>query len=82
MAFVEVAFPQPPHFGQTFTYAVPSHLDLRPGDAVLAPFGARSLPGIVVTLAERPAFEGELREIEERLGDEPLLAPHHVALAQ
>ena len=81
MAYAEVAFPQPPHFGQSYSYAIPTGMELQPGDAVVAPFGPRTLSGIVVAVAGRPVFEGDLRTIEARAGSEPLLAPHHVALA-
>ncbi|MHB8575423.1 MAG: replication restart helicase PriA [Dehalococcoidia bacterium] len=70
-----------PH-GQTFSYAVATRLELQVGDAVLAPFGSRLLPGIVVGICDEPAFTGELRTIEQRLGDASLLPAHVVALAR
>jgi primosomal protein N' (replication factor Y) len=82
VAYVEIAFPQAPHFGHSFSYAAPAELYLQPGDAVLAPFGPRELPGIVVALTEQPVFAGDVRVVRERIGDEPLLAPHQIALAR
>src|SRR5947209_7931395 len=71
VSFVEVAFPQPPHFGQAFSYAVPAGMELVAGDAVQAPFGPASLAGIVIATSERPVFHGDLRTVEQRLGAEP-----------
>ncbi|HLZ68820.1 MAG TPA: primosomal protein N' [Dehalococcoidia bacterium] len=82
MPFAEVAVNAPQRFGQTFSYAVPAGLRLAPGDAVLVPFGPRRLPGIVIDVGEQAAYQGELRPIEQRLGDEPLLLPHQVRLAR
>jgi len=80
--FAEVAVNAPQRFGQTFSYAVPDGMALVPGDAVLVPFGPRLLPGIVFEIGERAAYDGELRCIERRLGDEPLLLPHQIRLAR
>src|SRR5437868_15498342 len=82
MPYVEVAVTSPAPFAQAFSYAVQAGLSLVPGDAVLAPFGPRILPGIVVDVVERPAYDGELRTISVRLGETPLLASHHVHLAR
>lgn len=82
MPFAEVAVTAPQRFGQSFSYAVPEGLVLAPGDAVLVPFGPRRLPGIVLETGERAAYDGTLRAVERRLGDEPLLLPHQVGLAR
>lgn len=82
MSYVEVAVNSTAPFANAFSYAVGAGLTLAPGDAVLAPFGSRALPGIVLAVAEHPAFGGDLRTIEERLGTLPLLAPHHIDLAR
>ncbi len=80
--YVEVAVNSPAPFVQAFSYAVEAGLSLVPGDAVLAPFGPRILPGIVIEVVERPAYDGALRTITERLGESPLLSPDHVRLAR
>ena len=55
MPFVEVAFPEPPYLGQTFSYEAPAGLELQTGDAVLAPSAHARLIGIVVRATERPS---------------------------
>ncbi|HZQ36051.1 MAG TPA: primosomal protein N' [Dehalococcoidia bacterium] len=82
MPFADVAVTAPQRFGQSFSYAVPEGLALAPGDAVLVPFGSRRLPGIVLETGDRASYDGTLREVERRLGDEPLLLPHQVRLAR
>ncbi len=82
MPFADVAVAAPQRFGQSFSYAVPEGLTLAPGDAVLVPFGPRRLPGIVLETGDRAAYDGTLREVERRLGDEPLLLPHQVRLVR
>ena len=82
MPYAEVTISTLVPFAQAFSYAVSDGLVLSPGDAVLAPFGARLLPGVVVSMGDRPAFDGELRTIETRLGDESLIDTHHIALAR
>jgi len=79
--YAEVVVRSPGPFGQAFSYAVPPDMSLAPGDAVVVPFGARSLPGIVVAVADSPAFAGDLRTVERRLGSAPLLSPQHIQLA-
>ncbi len=82
MPFADVAITAPQRFGQSFSYAVPEGLTLGPGDAVIVPFGPRRLPGIVLETGDRASYDGTLREVERRLGEEPLLLPHQVRLAR
>ena len=43
MNFAEVAVDAPAGHSRTFSYSVPSDLDLTPGQSVTVPFGARTL---------------------------------------
>ncbi len=61
--FVDVAVQS---VDRAFHYLVPEHLEVLPGHAVQVPFGARSLPGLVVGFAaEEPQME--LKPIERVL---------------
>ncbi len=81
MLFAEVAIAPPQPFGAAYTYAVPAGLALVPGDAVVVPFGRRTLPAIVVAVGEQSGYAGEPRTVLSRIGDAPLLDAVHVALA-
>jgi primosomal protein N' (replication factor Y) len=64
----------------TYTYAVPTGLELVPGHRVWVPFGRRLSAGYVVALhAEDPGIE--VRVIQ-RADETPLLLPHQLALAR
>src|SRR5204862_1171967 len=65
---------------ETYTYGVPEGIDLVPGHRVTVPFGRRSTYGFVVSLStEEP--DVDTKPIEAA-GADPLLLPHHVALAR
>ena len=65
---------------ETYTYEVPSGLDIVPGSRVTVPFGRRSTYGFVVSLGtEKP--EVDTRAIAAA-GSEPLLLPYQVELAK
>ncbi|MBA2448581.1 MAG: primosomal protein N' [Chloroflexi bacterium] len=67
--------------GGSFTYQVPDHLPVRPGDLVLVPLSKRVLPGVVVSVAgSTPDFPTRL--VEERLADDPFLGPLQLTLAR
>src|SRR5215213_483678 len=67
--------------GGSFTYQVPDHLPVRPGDLVLVPLSKRVLPGVVVSVAgSAPDFP--TRPVEERLADDPFLGPLQLTLAR
>ena len=80
--FVEVVINLPRLRG-TFDYHLPSPLRGRvePGHLVTAPFGHRSVQGIVVNLLERPSVP-ETRPIEELLDPEPVLTPYQLKLGR
>ena len=68
---------------QTFHYSVPDSLrgKLRPGQLVMAPFGARQLPGIVTALAKRSPVE-ETRDLLQVVWEPPLIGSRQLALAR
>jgi primosomal protein N' (replication factor Y) len=70
----------PRHAG-SFTYQVPDHLPIRPGDLVLVPLSKRVLPGVVVSVAgTTPGFP--TRPVEGRLADDSFLGPLQLTLAR
>jgi len=67
-SYADVVFP--PRTSQSFTYRIPQSWRSRPkiGQWVLAPFGSRVKPGIIVSLAENakqpPVAPGRIRELQ------------------
>ncbi|MBN1368534.1 MAG: DEAD/DEAH box helicase, partial [Dehalococcoidales bacterium] len=80
MGYAEVSVNSPIARRQSFSYAIPPGLSVAVGQAVLVPFGAKVLQGIVVALTEFPAVE-ETREISGLIDTMPLLTPVQVAWA-
>ena len=81
MPFAEIAVDAPLEPGRTFTYSVPSHLDLKPGHSVWVPFGPRRLQGIVFELTDSSNFE-ETREIIGLVDPAPILGFRQISLAR
>jgi len=81
MRYAEVSVNSPSAQRRTFSYAIPSGLDVREGQAVLVPFGERVLQGIVLELTPVPAVE-DTREILDVIESEPILTPSHLSLAR
>ncbi len=81
MTFAEVAVDAPAGHSRTFSYSVPQHLDLTPGQSVRVPFGPRTLQGIVFDIVPTPQVE-QTRDILETTGPDPLLDQHQLALAR
>ena len=81
MPFAEIAVDAPLEPDRTFTYSVPSHLDLRPGHSVWVPFGPRRLQGIVFELTDSSNFE-ETREIIGLVDPAQILGPRQLSLAR
>src|SRR3990172_3199849 len=80
-AYVDVAVNSGlPHRG-AFSYSVPPGVELGPGDAVLVPFGRRTLQGIVMETAAVPAVS-DTRPVEARVGNRPVVPPERIHLAQ
>lgn len=79
--FVNVAFNLP--IKREFTYSVPSDSEVRVGMRVVAPFGGRSLSGLVVGLPDKPpASVREIREISRVTNSEPLFDEAYLRFAR
>lgn len=81
MRYVEVSVNSPAARRRTFSYAVPSGMDVREGQAVLVPFGEKVLQGIVLELSPVPAVE-DTREIIDVIESNPILSPHHLSMTR
>ena len=81
MSYAEVSVNSPIAQRRTFSYAIPSHLDIDVGQAVWVPFGDKLLQGIVLELSPHPEVE-ETREIAGVIEPRPLLSPGQVSLAR
>ena len=81
MRYAEVSVNSPVAQRRTFSYAIPSALDIDVGQAVWVPFGDKLLQGIVLELSPHPSVE-ETREIAGVIEPRPLLSPSQVLLAR
>ena len=81
MKFAEVSVNAPIAQRQTFTYSIPSELTVYAGQAVYVPFGQKTMQGIVVDLADVPAFT-PTRDITSVIESEPLLSPNQILQAK
>ena len=79
MSFVEVAVQTGVPYRQAFSYAVPDGMSVTPGSGVLVPFGRHTLAGVVLDVAERPAYTGETRHL--LAAADALLSPAQIELA-
>jgi len=79
MKYAEVAVNSPAS-RSTFCYSIPSRFIINTGQAVLVPFGARTVQGIVVELSDQPSVE-TTREITDLVTDHPMLSPLQMNLA-
>ncbi|PPD58001.1 replication restart helicase PriA [Dehalogenimonas etheniformans] len=57
MPYAEVSVNSPAAGRSAYSYELPAGLTVRPGQAVLVPFGPRVLQGIVVEVSETPRFD-------------------------
>ncbi|MDO8688064.1 MAG: hypothetical protein Q7K41_05690, partial [Dehalococcoidales bacterium] len=80
MGYAEVCVNSPVAQRQTFSYAIPSGLNVAVGQAVWVPFGEKLLQGIVLALSDYPAV-AETKEIAGLIEPQPLLSPAQVSLA-
>ncbi len=80
MQYAEVSVNSPAARRQTFSYRVPEHLDVRPGQAVRVPFGARALQGIVMALSPLPGV-ASVKDIAGITDPRPLLSEARLELA-
>ncbi len=81
MGYAEVSVNSPIAQRRTFSYAIPSGLNIDVGQAVWVPFGDKLLQGIVLELSCYPSVE-ETREIAGVIEPRPLLSPLQVLLAR
>ncbi len=81
MGYAEVSVNSPVAQRRTFSYAIPSGLDIDVGQAVWAPFGDKLLQGIVLELSPYPSVE-KTREIAGVIEPRPVLSPANVLLAR
>ncbi|MSQ21709.1 MAG: primosomal protein N' [Dehalococcoidia bacterium] len=81
MPFAEVAVDAPVRDGRTFTYSIPTHLTVAPGQMVQVPFGPRMADGVVFQLSHTTKID-LVRPIEvaDPLG--LLVSSHHLDLAR
>ncbi len=81
--FAEVAVNSTFPHRQTFSYSVPTGLDIVAGHAVYVPFGKLTLQGIVLEVHETPVFSEpeKIRPIRSLIGGRPVLDAERVALA-
>ena len=81
MKYAEVSVNAPAAQRQTFSYSIPSELSVDVGQAVYVPFGQKIVQGIVIELADVPAFE-PTRDISGVIDYQPLLSAKQVLLAK
>jgi primosomal protein N' (replication factor Y) (superfamily II helicase) len=79
--FVEVAVDAPAGPGRTFSYSVPPHIAVKPGQLVTVPFGPRTVQGLIVALTNTPQVS-ETRDIVAADPSGPLLSEEHLDLAK
>ena len=80
MSFAEVAVDAPIGSRRTFTYAIPSKLNVAVGQMVQVPFGTRMCDGIVFQITDSPKFS-PARPIELSDSFGPLLSKTQLDLA-
>ncbi len=81
MPYAEVAVDAPIRDGRTFTYSIPTHLTVAPGQMVQVPFGPRMADGVVFQLSPTTNID-PLRPIQATDPLGPLVSPHHLDLAR
>lgn len=81
MSFADVAVDAPVEPGRTFTYRIPPHLPVQPGQLVWAPFGRRTVQGIVIALSGSSPVAAT-RDLLQTVEPSPLLDAPRLELAQ
>ena len=81
MSFAEVAVDAPVEPSRTFTYRIPPHRPVQPGQLVWAPFGRRTVQGIVIALSDTSPVAAT-RDLLQTVEPAPLLDAPRLALAQ
>ena len=68
---------------RVFTYAVPEGMALQPGQQVAVPFGARTMEGFVISLADDCGLDPEkVRSVLRPVRDYPVVLPELLELAE
>ncbi len=82
MLYAQVAVNAPGAGQRSFSYLVPDELAhrVRPGHAVIVPFGARSFQGIVLQVTEEPDYSGKIRPIQSLTDDASVLSEALIGL--
>ena len=75
-----MAVDAPVAHSRTFSYSIPPHFNVMPGQLVWAPFGRRTAQGVVVKLAAAPQVE-LTKDILQPIEPAPLVSPVHLELA-
>ena len=81
MSYAEIAVNSPVARRRTFTYSIPSSLNLAVGQAVWVPFGPRVVQGVVLQLTGDSPVE-ETRDIIGIIDSQPLLTSIQIELAR
>jgi primosomal protein N' (replication factor Y) len=79
--YAEISVNSPVAQRRTFSYSIPSDLNIEVGQAVWVPFGDKTLQGIVLELTDYPAVE-ETKDIAGIIEPRPILSPPQVSLAR
>ena len=79
--YADIAVDTPAAHARAFTYAIPPHFAVQPGQLVWVPFGAQTLQGIITSLSQaQPDFA--TRPILQAIEPAPLLTPQQLRLGQ
>jgi primosomal protein N' (replication factor Y) len=81
LSYAEVSVNSPAGKQQLFSYSIPPHLEICPGQAVWVPFGSYTLQGIVISISQYPSVQ-TVRPIDSLIPNTPLLSTAHINLAQ
>lgn len=80
MKYAEVAVNVAGGSLHSFSYSIPSTLNIRVGHGVLVPFGSKVVQGVVVELTDTPGVP-ETKEIIDLIDPEPVVTAERVSLA-
>jgi len=80
MKFAEVAVNAPGAHRHAFTYSIPASLGVLLGQGVLAPFGARTVRGVVIGLSDSSPLQ-DTRDLIGLISPQVMLTPGRIKLA-
>ena len=83
MPYAQVAVNAPGADRRSFSYALPDELAnrVRPGHAVIVPFGRHTFQGIVLEITEKPGYS-RTRPVDSLIEDDPVIAEPLIALGE